>query len=247
MQSSTEPGWSSIANRDGDGPIRVRHVQDGFSRFLLDCKGMLRIDQAQTRRPFARLFRLYGLPDVIKSDNGVRFASSAIARLSQLSVHWIKLRIRPELIEPTSPHQNGRHERMHRTLKADTTRPAKPALKAQQRRFDTPSDLQRERPHEALDLETPAAVYRPSERSVAHAPNDVAHPPHFEVRIISQDKPIRWKNQEVFVSNLLKKEYIGLEEVGEGWWSVYFGPIPLGWLDERDFRIMDGIGDRRRR
>ena len=170
---------------DFKGEFRTGHgklcypltVQDGFSRFLLDCKGMLRIDQAHTRRRFDRLFRLYGLPDVIKSDNGVPFASSAIARLSQLSVHWIKLGIRPELIEPASPHQNGRHERMHRTLKADTTRPAKLNLKAQQRRFDTFRRIfNEERPHEALDLETPAAVYRPSDRSVADAQEDVSYP-----------------------------------------------------------------------
>ena len=79
------------------------------------------------------------------------------------------------------------------------------------------------------------------------APEDTSYPPYSEVRITSQDKPIRWENQKVFVSNLLKKEDIGLEEVGEGLWSVYFGPVPLGSLDERDFRIMDVIGDRRRR
>lgn len=87
-------------------------VQDGFSRFLLDCKGLLRINQDKTLRRFDRLFRTYGLPDVILTDNGVPFGSSAIARLSRLSVHWIKLGIRPELIEPGSPHQNGRHERI---------------------------------------------------------------------------------------------------------------------------------------
>ncbi len=137
---------------------------------------------------------------------------------------------------------------MHRTLKADTTRPAKQNLKAQQRRFDTFRRIfNEERPHEALGLETPSAVYRPSDRSVTDAPKDVSCPPHFEVRIISQDKTIRWKNQKVFVSNLLKKEYIGLEEVGESLWAVYFGAVSLCWLDEGDFRIMDGIGERRRR
>lgn len=234
--------------RTGDGKLCYPlTVQDGFSRFLLDCKGMLRINQNHTRRRFDRLFRLYGLPDVIKSDNGVPFASSAIARLSQLSVHWIKLGIRPELIQPASPHQNGRHERMHRTLKAETTRPPKKDLRAQQRRFDTFRQVfNEERPHEALDLETPASIYRASSRPLPARPMDVSYPPHFEVRIISQDKTIRWKNQKVFVSNLLKREYIGLEEVGEGLWSVYFGPVHLGWLDERDYRIMDVIGERRR-
>lgn len=235
--------------RTGDGELCYPlTVQDGFSRFLLDCKGMLRIDQAHTLRRFDRLFRIYGLPDVIKSDNGVPFSSVAIAGLSKLSVHWVKLGIRPELIEPASPHQNGRHERMHRTLKADTTRPAGKDLRAQQRRFDSFRRIfNEERPHEALALETPGSVYRPSDRSRPSRVEDVSYPPHFELRKISQDKTIRWKNRKVFVSNLLRFETLGLEEVGEGLWSVYFGPVHLGWLDEQDFRIMDVRDHRRKR
>jgi putative transposase len=234
--------------RTGDGKLCYPlTIQDGCSRFLLDCKGMLRIDQTHTRRRFDRLFRTYGLPDVIKSDNGVPFASTAIARLSRLSVHWIKLGIRPELIEPASPHQNGRHERMHRTLKAETTRPAAKDLRAQQRRFDSFRRVFNEvRPHEAIDLDTPADVYSPSLRTLPSRTKEISYPLHFEVRKISQDTTIRWKNRKVFVSNLLKREFIGLEEVGEGLWSVYFGPVHLGWLDEQDFRIMD-VKDKRRR
>jgi hypothetical protein len=132
-------------------------------------------------------------------------------------------------------------------LKAETTRPPKKDLRAQQRRFDAFRHVfNEERPHEALDLETPASVYRPSSRPLPTRPMDVSYPPHFEVRLISQDKTIRWKNQKVFVSNLLKREHIGLEEVGDGLWSVYFGPVHLGWLDEQDYRIMDVLGHRRR-
>lgn len=235
--------------RTGDGRLCYPlTVQDGFSRFLLDCKGMLRLDLSQTMRRFDHLFRTYGMPDVIKSDNGHPFASTAIARLSQLSVRWIKLGIRPELIEPASPHQNGRHERMHRTLKAETTRPAKKDLRAQQRRFDSFREVfNQERPHEALDLETPASVYERSARPFPSRIEEVSYPDHFEVRKISQDTTIRWKNRKVFVSNLLARDYIGLEEVGEGLWSVYFGPVHLGWLDEEDYRIMDVRDERRRR
>lgn len=235
--------------RTGDGKLCYPlTVQDTFSRFVLDCKGMRRLDQQHTRRRFDRLFRLFGLPDVIKSDNGHPFASTAVARLSKLSVHWIKLGIRPELIEPASPHQNGTHERMHRTLKAETTRPPKNDLRAQQRRFDRfRAIFNEERPHEALDLETPASVYRPSATTISDSEKSVSYPPHFEVRKISQDTTIRWRNRKVFVSNLLKHEHIGFEEVGEGLWSAYFGPVHLGWLDERDYRIMDVKGHRRRR
>jgi putative transposase len=111
-------------------------VQDAYSRYLLACDGLEGPLLQPTQQVFQRLFRTYGLPERIRSDNGQPFASCALGRLSQLSVWWLRLGVRPELIEPASPHQNGRHERMHRDLKAETTRPAAPSLSAQQRRFD---------------------------------------------------------------------------------------------------------------
>ena len=121
-------------------------------------------------------------------------------------------------------------------------------LRAQQRRFDAFRKVyNHERPHEALGQRTPASAYGPSTRTLSEAPKEISYPPHFEVRKISQDTTIRWKSQKVFVTNLLCGEHIGLEEVGDGLWSVYFGPIHLGWLDETDYRIMDVKGDRRRR
>jgi transposase InsO family protein len=222
-------------------------VQDGYSRFLLECRGMLRLDLEATVRSFRRLFQTFGLPTRIRTDNGHPFASTAIAGLSQLSVWWISLGIEPELIEPGKPQQNGRHERMHRTLKKRTALPPRANLSAQQRRFNEFRQLYNgDRPHEALDMETPATIYRPSNRPFTTNPGPVDYPHHFEIRRVSGDCTMRWRNRKVFVSSLLKQRCVGLEQVADQVWSVFFGPVHLGWLDETDFRIMD-VKDRARR
>jgi transposase InsO family protein len=222
-------------------------VQDGYSRFLLECRGMLRLDLEATIRSFRRLFQTFGLPSRIRTDNGHPLASTAIAGLSQLSVWWISLGIEPELIEPGKPQQNGRHERMDRTLKKRTALPPRANLSAQQRRFNEFRELYNgERPHEALDMETPAAIYRPSNRAFTRNPEPIEYPDHFEIRRVSGDCTMRWRNRNIFVSSLLKQRCVGLEQVADQVWSVFFGPVHLGWLDETDFRIMD-VKDRARK
>jgi putative transposase len=235
--------------RTGDGRLCYPlTVQDAHSRFLLACKGLPTLEIQPVRRRFERLFQEYGLPERIRSDNGHPFASPALGRLSQLSVWWIELGIIPELIEPGKPQQNGRHERMHRTLKADTASPPRANLRAQQRTFDQFRLVyNHERPHEALGQETPASIYRNSKRLYSKKADPFAYPGHFEVRLVAQDSTIRWNNQKVFVSHLLARKDVGLEEVGENVWSVYFGPVHLGWLDESDYRIMDVQGRKRRK
>lgn len=198
-------------------------------------------------RRVRHLFREFGLPRRIRTDNGHPFASTAIAGLSQLSVWWISLGISPELIEPGKPQQNGRHERMHRTLKDRTASPPRANLRSQQRRFNEFRRVYNyERPHEALEMETPSAVYRPSSRPFTGRPEPLEYPGHFEIRRVSGDCTLRWKGRKVFVSSLLKKRSVALEQVGDGVWSVFFGPVHLGWLDETDYRIMD-VKDRTRR
>lgn len=150
--------------RTGDGrycyPLTVA---DGFSRYLLGCEALTSTAVHEAKPIFTRLFHEYGLPRRIRRDNGVPFATTTLARLSKLSAWWVRLGILPELIEPGHPEQNGRHERMHRTLKAETTRPAAGSRAAQQRRFNVfREEFNHERPHEALDQETPAACYAPS-------------------------------------------------------------------------------------
>ena len=218
-------------------------VQDAYSRFVLACDGLEGALLAPTQQVFRRLFRTYGLPARIRSDNGPPFASTALGRLSQLSVWWLRLGIRPELIEPASPHQNGRHERMHRDLKAATTRPPACSLGAQQRRFDAfRHTFNQVRPHEALHQQRPATLYTPSDRLYVPRLRPITYPDHFEVRRVSTNGGIRWNKRWVNVSHILATMPVGLEPLTSGTWNLFFGPIHLGWLDERDYRIHDRRG-----
>jgi putative transposase len=225
--------------RTGDGaycyPLTVC---DGYSRYLLACRGLPSVETAGARPVFERLFRDYGLPTRIRSDNGIPFATSALGRLSALSVWWIKLGVTPELTEPSSPQQNGAHERMHRTLKAEATRPPAATARSQQRRFDAfRAEYNAERPHEALANATPDQRYTPSARPYPRRLADPEYPGHFQVRYVSRNGGVRWHNRWVNVSHVLAEEYVGLEEIDDGIWSVYFGPVLLGRFDERDLRI----------
>jgi putative transposase len=218
-------------------------VQDAYSRYLLACDGLAGPLLQPTQQVFQRLFRTYGLPERSRSGNGQPFASCALGRLSQLSVWWLRLGIRPELIEPASPHQNGRHERMHKDLKADTTRPPAYSLAAQQRRFDTFRRTFNEvRPHEALDQRRPATLYAPSDRLYVPRLRPITYPEHFEIRRVSTNGGIRWNKRWVNVSHILATLPVGLEPLASGTWNVFFGPVHLGWLDERDYRIHDRRG-----
>lgn len=218
-------------------------IVDGYSRYLLACHGLLSTAIAGARPVFLRLFQEYGLPGIIRTDNGVPFATTALGRLSTLSVWWIRLGILPELIAPASPQQNGRHERMHRTLKAEATRPPSGTLRAQQVRFNRfRQEYNHDRPHEALDQETPAEHYRPSPRELPRRLPPLEYPGHFEVRLVSRNSGIRWKKRWVCVTHTLAGEYVGLEEVGDGLWDVYFGPLKLGRMDERRQQIEDHKG-----
>jgi transposase InsO family protein len=218
-------------------------VQDAYSRYLLACEGLAGPLLQPTQRVFRRLFRTYGLPERIRSDNGQPFASSALGRLSQLSVWWLRLGIRPELIEPASPHQNGRHERMHKDLKAAATQPPAPSFGAQQRRFDTFRHTFNEvRPHEALGQRRPAALYTPSARRYGPRLQPITYPAHFEIRRVATNGGIRWHKRWVNVSHILATLPVGLEPLASGTWNVFFGPIHLGWLDERDYCIHDRRG-----
>jgi transposase InsO family protein len=213
-------------------------VTDQYSRFLLGCRGLDSTSEAPAQRAFERLFREYGLPDAIRTDNGVPFATTALGRLSRMSVWWIKLGIRPELTQPSHPEQNGRHERMHKTLKAETTRPPAVHKRAQQREFDRfRRRFNEERPHEALGMATPVSLYLPSPRPYPAKIEPPAYPAHFEVRRVSRNNGIRWSTSWVNISSTLREEYVGLEEVDDGLWSVWFGPVLLGRFDERDLRI----------
>lgn len=217
-------------------------VCDMYSRYLLGCKGHKAISLDESKSYFTELFNKYGLPERIRTDNGVPFASSAIARLSTLSVWWIKLGIYPEQIEPGRPEQNGKHERMHRTLKKEATIPPEYDLKKQQMRFE---EFQKEynniRPHEALEMQTPKEVYKPSKRKMPQEIMLYDYPSHFEVRRVSRNSAFRRDKRHINISSTLIDEYIGLEEIDNGIYNVYFRDFLVGRYFEEIHKVKDVI------
>ncbi len=222
-------------------------ASDGCSRYLLGCQALRSTAHKGAQPVFQRLFREYGLPEGILSDNGVPFATLAIGRLSRLSVWWIRLGIHHKLIEPGHPEQNGRHERMHRTLKQHTALPPAATLRGQQQRFNRfRTEFNEERPHEALNQETPASRYESSPRELPSKLPPIEYPDHFEKRAVGPNGGFKWFGTDVSLSHLLERQYIGLEEVGDGIWGVYYSHVRLGQMDERILKVEDALGRRMR-
>lgn len=223
-------------------------VTDRYSRYLIGCQGLLSTETLGAKEVFKDLFKKYGMPAAIRSDNGTPFASTALGRLSELSVWWIQLGIRPELIEPGKPQQNGQHERMHRTLKAETTRPPAANLAKQQRLFNSfRREYNEVRPHEGVELRTPASMYEASTRLLPKEMPELVYPAHFETRLVSKNSGIRWNSQWVAVSHTCAGLHVGLEQVDHGLWDVYLGPVKLGRLLEESLRIEDHLGRLKRK
>lgn len=215
-------------------------VSDNYSRYLLACKGLLSPDFISSKRVLERVFKEYGLPLRIRSDNGAPFASTARGRLSRLSIWFIKLGIYHELIEPGKPQQNAIHERMHRTLKQETAIPPAYSMQAQQARFDRfIEEFNNQRPHEALNDQTPSEVFIPSPREMPSKLPQIEYPAHFETRLVSINGGIRWKCDWINVGPVLHNEFVGLEELDYGIWDVYFGFMKIGRLIEKEKRIID--------
>jgi hypothetical protein len=187
---------------------------------------------------FERAFRSFGLPHAIRTDNGVPFATCGIHGLSQLNVWWMRLGIQHQRILPAHPHQNGAHERMHKTLKAGAIRPPRGSLAAQQRAFNTFRALYNdERPHATLGGRPPGAFYGPSPRAYPEHLPPIDYPGHFLVKRITNAGTFRFKHRLLFIANALKQHHIGLEEIDDRIWSIYFGRVLLARLDERDYII----------
>jgi putative transposase len=235
--------------RLGDGSLCYPlTVADGYSRMLLVCRALTSTQVRESRPVFLRAFQEYGLPVRIRSDNGVPFATQGLGRLSPLSVWWVRLGILPDWIAPASPQQNGRHERMHRTLKAECTRPPSASARTQQRRFDSwRREFNELRPHEALADTTPASHYTSSPRPYPASLPPLEYPPHYEVRRVGHNGGIRWHCVWVNVSQTLSGEDLGLVEIADGEWDVYFGPLRLGRFHERTHHIEDALGRHHRR
>lgn len=208
-------------------------VQDVSSRYLIGTTALSSTASVPVEIAFARYFDEFGLPQVIRTDNGVPFASPrGLGRISRLSLWWIKLGIRPERIDPGEPQQNGTHERMHRTLKAEATRPPGTNLTEQQPRFDHfRAEFNDERPHESLGQETPASCYVISNRRREMCAEMFEYPLHFEVKTVTSNGMLSFRKRQFFLSKALEGEDIGLEEIEDDLWRVDLGPLILGIVD----------------
>ena len=235
--------WSHTSPLDQKTPF----IADGDRRLLRSGHALSSTSVAAAKSVFTRVFTEFGLPQRIRTAHGVPFATHTLARRSQLSAWWVRLGLMPAFIEPGQPQQNGRHERRHRTLKAETTRPPAATLRAPQRQFnDFRQEFNDERPHEALAMRTPAACYAPSPRPMPPTLPPLEYPDRFEVRYVSANGGIRWNRQWVNVSTTCAGEYVGLEKIEDGVWNVYCGPLKLGRLLERSMRIEDASGKLKR-
>jgi transposase InsO family protein len=212
-------------------------IMDHDSRYLLGCQGLEGTGFIDTQTTFTRLFKEYGLPERIRTDNGTPFASRAVGGLSRLAAWWIRLGILPERIKPGCPQQNGRHERMHRTLKQAVAKPPAANFKAQQRCFDQfRHDYNHSRPHEALGQKTPASCYQPSPRVFPDKLPELCYPDYYDVHTVRTTGVVYWHNGQVYVSHILKGENVGLNQVDDGIWDIYFGPVRLGGFNEREVK-----------
>lgn len=226
--------------RMGDGRLCYPlTITDNNSRYLLGCRGLGRPTHEQTRPWFELVFCENGLPEAIRTDNGAPFASVALGGLSRLSVWFIKLGIRPERIETARPEQNGRHERLHRTLKESAIRPPRSNQAEQQRAFDRfVYEYNYQRPHEALGQKTPASVYKPSVKPYPAKTPSVEYDSDVIVRQVHNKGEIKWKGSLIYVSEALAGEPVALKQLDNNLWEIRFSFHHLGILDERTGKIM---------
>jgi transposase InsO family protein len=217
-------------------------VTDQASRMILACEAFESTKEQPVIEAFVRLFKDRGQPSAIRSDNGLPFASpNGLYNLSKLSVFWLRLGIAIERIKPGNPQQNGRHERMHRTLKQETARPPGMNALQQQARFDGfISEFNEERPHEALDMRTPAELYAPSSTPYEGLP-DVEYPFHDRDIIVTACGRICMARKKINVSTVLAGQKLGIKEVDDGIWLISFMRYDLGYIDleQRTLQTID--------
>ena len=240
-------GWFLTQDGSRCDPLTIT---DAYSRYLLRCCAVKRTDGEHAWAVFEAAFREFGLPEAIRTDNGTPFASRAPAGLSQLSMLWLRLGIRHERIEPGQPQQNGRHERMHLTLKQETASPPERNLRQQQIAFlKFQRVFNQERPHEALQYETPASRYVGSERRYPAKLPELEYPQGADLRRVSHQGSVRLHGVRMFVSALLAYEvvgFLGLEQDPD-WLDVYYGPLLIGRMNTRKLKFFPVRVPRRRR
>ena len=228
-------GEFMLGNRKYCYPLTIT---DHASRYVIACDAQASTQADFAFESFTRAFKEYGLPKSIKTDNGTPFASgNSLYGLTKLSVWWLRLGIEIERIEPGNPQQNGRHERMHLTLKQETTKPASDNFLSQQERFDKFLDIyNNERPHQAIDMKYPSEIYKPSEREYKGI-EPIFYPFHDKTVRVTRCGRICEGGLKVSVSSSFAGQDVGIKEVEDGIWVVTFLDYDLGYFDENNSRI----------
>lgn len=236
-----------VWNADFKGDVRLGNgsrcypltVSDDYSRYLLGCEALGSTRTTGVRERFECLFEVHGVPEAIKTDNGVPFASSAIGGLSQLSKWFIQHGIRPERIEKGKPTQNGRHERMHRTLKDHAMKPPRHSFYAQQVAFERfKQEYNYERSHESLNRQVPGRVYRSSTRPYSRRIRAIEYDTSMTVRRVRHNGEIKFQGRLHYLTGVLAKELVGLIETDTDYWDIYYSFQKIGIYNARDKKVL---------
>jgi hypothetical protein len=234
-------GWFRVGDGTRCDPMTVNDV---FSRASLECRAMVAPKLEDVRQRLERTFRQLGLPRFMLSDNGPPFGSQGLGGLSRLGVWLLRLGIQPIFIEPGHPEQNGRHERFHETLKAETAMPPRASIRAQQTAFDRFTvHYNEERPHEALGMRTPAEFYRRSKRSMPSVLQEFEYADHLDVRHIRSDGTMKWHGGQLFIGEAFAGELVGVEPLDNGHWQLHLGAMRLGVFHERTRTVLPPPAD----
>jgi len=244
LSRPTEPNALWCADYKGEFMLGNRRycypltITDFASRYLLTCEALSTTQERFAFTAFDRAFKEFGLPRAIRTDNGVPFAGpTALYRLSKLAVWWLRLGIQIERIQPGHPQQNGRHERMHRTLKMEATKPAAANVLQQQARFDAfVTRYNQERPHQALAMKVPADLYARSSR-VYRGLEDLSYPFHDATFTVTHCGRICFHGRKINLSHVLAGQNVGVTQVGERIWLVTFMHYDLGYFDDEVGRL----------
>jgi len=244
LSQALEPNALWCADYKGEFMLADRRycypltVSDFASRYLIACEALATTKEAYAFTVFERLFKEFGLPRAIRTDNGVPFASpNALFNLSRLSVWWLRLGIAIERIKPGCPQQNGRHERMHLTLKLETTKPAGQNFLQQQAKFDDFIDVyNRERPHQAIAMRCPAELYRPSTRPYRGLP-ELDYPLHDKTVTVTTCGRICYKQRKINLSTVFAGQNVGVKQTDDRVWLVSFMHYDLGYFDDETCRL----------
>lgn len=234
-------GWFRVGDGTRCDPLTIN---DAYSRISLECRAMVSPKLGDVKRRLEATFWEYGLPTYLLSDNGPPFASQGLGHLSRLGVWLLRLGVQPVFIEPGHPEQDGRYERFHETLKAETANPPRSSIRAQQVAFQSfQREYNEERPHEALDMRVPADLYVTSTRSMPTSIADHEYADGIEPRHVRRDGAMKWAGGLVFVGEAMAHELVGLERIDEDRWHVHLGAMRLGVLHARSRTVPPALAE----